>query len=187
MDSNEQEYIRSVAAIHGVAPYQLMDLLKIRYSNNKYHVNDKVFLSYCDAVREADLSFAIVQGHSALSQADIDKAARWNKRGFRVIGNIHFSMSVIYFHLTIALFIFLSSIRPDAIPMKLALIEIAASMLLVLHVLALFSWMDNGKFAKTLSVIAGVTLLPGFPIGSILGISLLYCAGKVTSIRTLNQ
>jgi hypothetical protein len=69
MDSNEQEYIQTVATKYGVAPYQLMDILKIRYSRDKYQVNDKLFLSYCDAIREAESSFETVQRGAALSQA----------------------------------------------------------------------------------------------------------------------
>ena len=70
MITNEQEYIELVASKYGVAPHQLMDILKIRYARNKYHVNNKEFLSYPDAVREAESSIEIIQAQDAPRQSD---------------------------------------------------------------------------------------------------------------------
>ena len=70
MITDEQEYIESVASKYGVAPHQLMDVLKIRYARNMYRVNNKEFFSYPDAVREAESSVEIVQARDALKQSD---------------------------------------------------------------------------------------------------------------------
>jgi len=72
MITNEQEYINSVATKYGVVPHQLMDLLKIRYAGNKYHVNNKAFLNYSDAVMEAESSLEIGQARDTLKQSDIE-------------------------------------------------------------------------------------------------------------------
>jgi hypothetical protein len=72
MIANEQEYIKSVASKYGVAPHRLMDALKIRYAGNKYYVKNKEFLSYPDAVREAESSLEIDQTRNTLKQSDIE-------------------------------------------------------------------------------------------------------------------
>ena len=72
MITDEKEYIESVANKYGVAPHQLMDVLKIRYLRNMYHVQNKAFVSYPDAVREAELSSEIVQAHDTLKQSDFE-------------------------------------------------------------------------------------------------------------------
>jgi len=70
MKTDDRKYIESVASKYGVAPHQLIEVLNIRYARNKYHVNNKEFLSYPDAVREAESSVEVVQTRNALKKSE---------------------------------------------------------------------------------------------------------------------
>jgi len=119
MTTDEKKHVESLAKKYGVAPHQLMDALKIKYSKNNYYVNNKVYSSYYEAVIEAECSKEEIHIPDALSQSSMNQIDMKNKKALRVIYNIHFLMSVIYALGAIALFIFLLSIWSNETPTKL--------------------------------------------------------------------
>ncbi len=185
MSEVEQSHIAAVAKRYGVAPHQLMDVLGIRYKGGQYQVNGQDYSTYHEAIIGAESQREEFRGRGASSQAvgsqGADSGGGVSETGLRVIHNVHFLMSVFYAHFALALSVFLASVRPVNVPMKLVGIEVVLLLLLSLHVSAIFLWQRACRSAAVISVLAGLFLLLGFPVGTVLGLALIYYSLKVSS------
>ena len=174
MDNVEQNYIADIAKKYHVEPHKLMDVLGIKYKGDQYHVNGKKFLSYYEAILEAESGAGGAQNCNGSREFAVAQKGGVDAIGLRVIYNVHFLMSVFYAHFLIALFAFLVTIPPENRPIKLVAIEIMLSLLLSLHLSAFVLWRHSNKLAVAISVVAGIFLVLGFPIGTLLGLPLIY-------------
>jgi len=108
-----------------------------------------------------------------------------NTDRMHVIKRVHLMIICIYsIGLFISIFVASMTLSTD-VSRKYTLLSIVLPILIVAHVYARIAWAKSVSLAKSVSVILGVILLFGFPLGTIFGIIIIFKVIKYSDTENL--